>query len=991
MSRLCIYLFGPFHVTLDGEALVAFESNKVRALLAYLALEADRPHSRETLTGLLWPDQPERAARRNLSQALFNLRQVIHDDEAEPSFLCVTREAVQFNLQSDHWLDVTSFASHLGTVQTHTHANLEMCPACIQQLEQAEALYKGELLAGFFVDDNALFSDWAVLWRERFHHQVLDAQHRLAARHEQRRDYERACHYARRQVELEPWREQAHQQLMRLLVRIGQRSAALQQYETCRRILADELSIEPSEDTRRLYRRIKSAPEIGAHNLPPQPTHFVGRQAELRELSKRLADPAWRLLTLVGPGGIGKTRLAIQAALENRAAFIHGVCFTSLASLQSAEFLVLAIADALHLHGQGDLREQLLDALRGREMLLVLDNFEHLIQGGADLLVDILQAAPEVKLLVTTRERLNVYGEAIFDVGGLQVPEEKDERAADYSAVELFLQSAQRARAGFSPGEEWAEVARICRLVEGMPLGVELAAGWVRSLSCRQIAAEIEQTLAFLSASIKGLPPRHRSVQAAFDHSWERLADEDQRILSRLAVIRGSFDRQAAAQVAGAALAHLSALVDKSFLRQAQSDRYAFHELVRQYAVEKLGQDPGAALAAQDAQCRYYAGLARAEAERFLSGQQRQSLDAIEGEMDNLRVAWQWALDHGRYERLAEMVGGLYNFCFVRSTQEGDILFGKAVVVLEGVVAARSEADERVHCLPTEGFMLLGKLLWRWGHFVRCLYPTDEKTEAILQRSVMLLRPCSEREELAQALYGLGRFLDAAGRHTEASQVFQESIEIGHQLQDPRYLAQSLTGLAAGASSADELPQAKLLAQEGLAIHRKLGDLRGMTSSLSALSSVAYSLGDQAEAKRLCLETKALLDELGDSSGVTVTLSNVGHVCMEMKDYEAAAQYLQEALQKSVALRQSRFVMNVLHGLAELAARVNRYRLAYELATFVCCAPMTFQGVIEDAHHLIDEMETRLPPDIVVAARARAVAWTVDDAVVEALTLLEGE
>lgn len=976
MARLSICTLGSLDVTLDGEPVTGFESNKVRALLVYLAVEASRLHSRDTLAGLLWPDQPDRAARRNLSQALFNLRQVIRDDKADPPFLQITPGTIQFNPNSDHWLDVAVFTAHVTAAEAHAQTWDE---PNIRQMEQAVELYRGEFLMGFFVDESVPFAEWATLRRERFHQQVLGALYRLSQHYEQHRDYERACHHARRQVELEPWREEAHQQLMRLLARCGQRSAALQQYETCRRTLAEELGIEPSEDTTRLYRRIKLVSKLGAHNLPPQITPFVGRKTELHELGERLVNPACRLLTLVGPGGIGKTRLAIQAAHENRFAFLHGVCFVSLASVLSTEFLVPTMAHALQirLEGQTDPRQQLLDALRGREMLLVLDNLEHLIEDSADLLAEILQAAPDVKLLVTSRERLNLYGETVFDVGGLNIPEEAESKnAASYSAVELFLQSADRAQAGFAPNGELIDIVRICRLVDGMPLGIELAASWVRTLSCQEIAAAIEQDLTFLSTSVRGIPSRHRSMQAAFDHSWKRLAAEEQRIFRKLSVFRGGFSREAATHVTGASPLNLSTLLDKSFLNQTAAGRYSLHELMRQYAADKLAQDPQEARATRDEHGRYYTRFMNGEFERFQAGQQRQALDAMEAEMDNVRVAWQWAIDQGQHECLSRLMKGLYLFCFVRNVREGDVLFGKAVAALENIIAGQPVAKEEALCL-------LGQLLWRWGHFVRTTHPTDEKTEALLQRSVALLRSNTDREELAQALHGLGRFLEAGGRYAEARRIFKESIDIGRRLPDPRYLAQALTGLTTIARSADELLQAKQLVQEGLAIHRKLGDWRGIAYSLSALSGVAYYLGEQAEAKRLCLETKSILEDLGDAAMATVMLSNAGHVCLELGEYDMAAQYLKEALQRSVALHQGRFTMNILHGLADLAFREGHYLRAYELATFVSGTPMTYPSTLEDAQHLANELEARLLPEIAAAARARAMSWTLDDVVAE--------
>ncbi len=296
------------------------------------------PPSRDTLAALLWPDQPERAARRNLSQALFNLRQAIHDDRVSPPFLDITRGAVQFNVASDHWLDARAFGEHIAATKTHAHPSLETCEPCIQHLEQAAQLYRGEFLAGFLVDDSAPFSEWAAIWRERFHRDVLTALWCLAEHYEHRQDYERAQHHARRQVELEPWREEAHQQLMRLLARTGQRSAALAQYETCRRVLDEELGAEPSPETMSLYELIRNAEgDINARlsilarrptaPLPPCPYRglrafreqdapfFFGRE----EFTQRLVAAARRqsLVAVIGPSGSGKSS-AVFAGLAHQ-------------------------------------------------------------------------------------------------------------------------------------------------------------------------------------------------------------------------------------------------------------------------------------------------------------------------------------------------------------------------------------------------------------------------------------------------------------------------------------------------------------------------------------------------------------------------------------------------------------------------------------------------------------------------------------------------
>ena len=351
MSRLSLSLLGTYEITLDGAPVTGFESAKVRALLAYLAVGADRAHSRETLVGLLWSDWPERSARNNLRRALSNLRTAIGDRTAEPPFLSISRETIQFNLAGDHWLDVSAFRALAEMDQE-------------ERLEEAVALYRGRFLEGFSVRDSAAYDDWSGLVREQLARQASMVLRRLVELCQGRGDLDRASEHARRWVDLAPWNEEAHRHLMRLLAQRGQRSAALAQYAACRRALARELDVEPSAETIALYERIRDG-EIGAarqergtrHNLPPQLTPFIGRRALLSEIRERLEDPACRLLTLVGPGGSGKTRLALKVASDlasdeaephpQGVRFPDSVYFVPMAHLSSADAIDLAIGQAL--------------------------------------------------------------------------------------------------------------------------------------------------------------------------------------------------------------------------------------------------------------------------------------------------------------------------------------------------------------------------------------------------------------------------------------------------------------------------------------------------------------------------------------------------------------------------------------------------------------------------------------------------------------------
>ncbi len=255
MANLTLGLLGSLQVTVANAPITNFESDKARALLAYLAVESGQPHRRESLLGLLWPDCPEDIARRNLRQSLYNLRQAIGDHQANPPYLLITREEIQFNAASDYALDVASFNAHLAATAAHQHSQLEACSSCAARLRQASALYRGKFLQQFFLEDSAEFEEWALLQREALQRLALEALTHLANYHEQRADYEEARGYGLRQLELEPWREEGHRQVMWVLALSGQRTAALLQYETCRRVLADELGVEPSPRRKSCTRR----------------------------------------------------------------------------------------------------------------------------------------------------------------------------------------------------------------------------------------------------------------------------------------------------------------------------------------------------------------------------------------------------------------------------------------------------------------------------------------------------------------------------------------------------------------------------------------------------------------------------------------------------------------------------------------------------------------------------------------------------------------
>ena len=622
MTRLHLALLGQLSIQQNGGSLADFESQKSRALLCYLAVTG-QTHSRAALAGLLWPEIPETNARMNLRKAVTVLRRSICEH------VHVTRRSLAFNFDAPYWLDVNEF-------ETAMAMSRELTPAAIEAMKKALDLYQDDFLAQFNVRDAPPFEEWVLSQRARLREMALDGLYCLAAYYYHRGELDLSLDYTRRLLALEPWREEAHRQQMLLLVKMGQRSQALMQYESCSLILAKELGITPSAETMALAAAIRAG-DLGAgggggktdrqesapayqplsqsspqpatpappvHNLPAQRTSFVGREIEIADIVQQLQDHTCRLLTLAGPGGIGKTRLAIQAAqrfvdnMTKDARFTDGLFFVPLDEISSVNALVPAIANALNFPFPDslDLQEQLVNFLRPKNLLLLLDNFDYLMDG-AELISEVLATAPGVKVLITSHQALHIQEEWFHPVPGMAFPQyttgwSEEGALEDYGAVQLFVQGARRARPGFSLTEEASHVVRICQLVEGMPLCIELAAAWVRTLPCQAIAQGLEKSLDLLTTTWDNLPPRHHSLRAVFDHSWQILSAAEREVLQRLSVFQNGFQAEEALTVAGATLPELAHLIEKSLLQLTPTGGYRIPELLRQFCARRLEAAP---------------------------------------------------------------------------------------------------------------------------------------------------------------------------------------------------------------------------------------------------------------------------------------------------------------------------------------------------------------------------------------------------------------
>ncbi len=635
--------------------------------------------------------------------------------------------------------------------------------------------------------------------------------------------------------------------------------------------------------------------------LPRLSTPFVGRADELTQITQLLSEPACQLLTLVGPGGIGKTRLAIQAAYQLDH-YAHGVHFVSLASVESPDLLAPAIAGALRLsfYGPESPEIQIVNYLHDKQLLLILDNFEQLLDG-TRLLTDLLAHAAQVKLLVTSRERLNVQEEWVLALEGLPFPATQvSDRLETYSAVQLFAQRARQVQATFSLHENAQAVIAICQRVEGMPLGLEVAATWLRVMPCQQIAEEIKRSLDFLTTPLRNVPERHRSLRAVFEQSWKLLSETERDVLMKLSVLRNSFDLQAAEQVAEASLPVIAGLADRSLVRQAQAGRYDLHELLRQFAADKL-IEAGAGEQLRNRHLDYFANWAE-ELEPTLHGpEQIVWLDRVDTEHNDLRSALAWSLESSAEAGL-RLAGALGWFWLIRGHWiEGytwlDKIRAKATSARNSVIAhalqgqgilAWMRADEQASALLSESLRLfretgdkrhIGFSLVLLGRI--SMHRDQQQTIALCEEARLLFEELGDKQALALVYLTLGDMaLDVAGRYDQAADYTQESLRYFREVGDIWGIAHALLSMAEVPRRQKDLGSARALLEESLDLFRRLRDRGYIAWTLYVLAGLARDEGDYHRAKLFIEESLNLKRDMGNTRDVVYCLAVLGDIAL---------------------------------------------------------------------------------------------------------------
>jgi predicted ATPase/DNA-binding SARP family transcriptional activator len=975
-----IKTFGGISIIKDGKEIKNLGSRKAEALLVYLAVEGGQ-HPRDVLATMFWPESSHQHAGRSLRVALSVLRKKFD------AYLEIFRTSAGINKEAPFKIDVVELEEEVSK----------------KQMNHALETYQGDFLSGFHIPDSMEFEDWRTLEQERSRRLLIEALQFSISIEARKGAIKRAIELTRHLLNLDPLTESAHQQLMRLLTLNGDRSAALLQFEQCREILHSELEVEPSKSTWELYQQIMSGEELSEsiplhpkHNLPAQQTSFIGREKELAQIGKMMGDPHCRIITLVGPGGIGKTRLAVQAAAASIHRFEDGTYFIPLGSIPSPESILSAIAQVLSFSYDvattHDPKSQLLDYLRHQSILLVMDGFEHLIEG-AGLLSDLLSHAADLKLLVTSRVRLDLQAEWALSLEGLSYAEHLPESdSKDSPALALFHERAHQAKADFQFTERERQGAiRICQLVEGMPLGIELAAAWVFVLSSEEIAEEMEINLDFLSTPMRDLPIQHRSLRAAFDHSW-RLLTEEQDILRKLSVFHGAFSRSAALQIVGSHLAQLSSLVGKSLLRRNASGLFEMHELLRQYAVEKLNETPVIKEDVHEQHANYYIELLN-RLERELMGPRMSRVKAeIRKEIGNIRKAVNWAIQKWSTEKTLFALERFFNFYVVQGWHEGRDIFENLAI------EATSKGLDQDHPSTQENPIYFS--IRAHQAFFSSNLGLIEESETLSQECLTALRKKNMRNELSIALHNLGVNACFRGEYKLSIERLEEATQLGEPFQTIAWRsyflwlgyvyfmigeyergmecfqicydlfdemdslwgkAFALSKMGLAADGMKDYAQAKQYHQEAILIFETTGDQAGKGYALSRMSLGAYLLGNYEDALRFGQEGYDAFQEIGHRWGNCISLCRLGFAYLGLKEITKARDQLHKALRLAWENQMTPLMLHALSGLACVMTTEGETKRSFELYQTIREHPQTPAIYLELVDSWFSEFDMNFP------------------------------
>ncbi len=936
---LRIHCFGDFQLEFGNKIISNFETENTRALFAYLAVESARPLRRSHLAGLLWSDEPEKRALHNLRQTLSRLRKTMGAAFSAEEYLLVDRECLQLNPNAPVWVDAAAFGNAYHQAYRFYQSQEGRGLINYRWLRRAVDLQPAQFLAQFSLGKSTLFEEWVLLMREKFNLQLIKALADLSDYYERRAEYHLALKTTNQLVELAPWDEVARGKLMNLYGVTQQWHAAASQYAALCAYLSDQFDIEPSAEVIRLHRQIQQAavdktsiqPRYVplSNTLPEEMIPFIGRENELDQLMEMVVDPQIRLISVVGTGGIGKTSLSIHLAHHVIGGFSGGVFFAACLPVQNPDQLLQLIGDVsgLIFNDQAEPKKQLIDHLYQKETLLILDNFEHLVSNleNINLVDELLAKSTNLTILVTSREKLLVRQEHCYNLSGLNCPSEDRiglQEAENFDAVSLFVERMRQFNPTFQLNEEnYMAVIQLCRILDGLPLGIELAAASVWEQGLDVITQRIQQDLGILTAKLHNTLPRHRNLQVVFDVSWFLLTPTERTILANLSIFRDGFDRISAEQVALADPAVLSALVSKSLVRIKNDVRFDLHEMIRHFAAEKR-KAAGKSGEVQSRHARYFISFLAEKEKHILGHQQAAVLAAIQLELSNLDRMWKELVEQQLFTELLTGVNSLYQFFVTRSlSREGLEWFQYALknlpedaafersrgILLSRLGALAYQARQRGLALDSllHGQQLLQQhedlsnvafcnLQLGWVHWqINQL----NRAESFAQQAVANYQALQEDLGIGEALFLWGNIRQKQSKNPEAKEYFDQALVLCRRTGNQRLLSLILNRLSDLACYEGQYEIAAAQFKECLQISQQLDDRYSQAVLLNNLGTIYHVWKEYPKAHHFYQQSLILCREIGDMQGAALALNNLGEIATALGHYSNAIKYAHEALQ----------------------------------------------------------------------------------------------
>ena len=918
-----VALLGQFEVRHDGK-LIAIPSRGAQSLFSYLILNAGKAHRRERLAGIFWPDSTEDSARSNLRHELWRLRKAL--EVSTEAYFIVDDLAIAFDSQAEYNLDVEL----LEKVEVET--------ASPEELATALSYYAGDFLPGFY-------ADWVVIERERLASIYEAKMARLLSLLQTAGRWEETGEWANRWIARGFWPEPAFRALMAAHASLGDTSRAITTYERLRKGLKEDLGVEPSYQTQELFEQLclgwkpdaRSGDSTRTAVLdPPQPavqppvqispfaarrsniprplTNFVGREKEKTEVGQLLTDG--RLVTITGPGGVGKTRMAIEVANALTPHFKNGVCWIGMAShtavftaetsgfqpAESApgasaaeESVAQATAAALGVavNRESPPMATLVEYLQGRELLLLFDNCEHVVEPCAVVMQELLSACPGIRILATSREAFRLAGEKAWPLPALDLPGLGEsttvESLLQHESVRLFVDRAQDVLTGYQPDKtDAAAIARICRRLDGIPLAIELAAARMNMLSPSEIDSHLDDPLRFLSTGRRAALQQHRTIQATIVWSYGLLDGLEQALFRRLSVFEGSFTVDAAVSVcsdesiqADDVLSLLGRLIDKSLVQpdpapqyDGLARRYRMLETVRAYGTQKL-DEAGETRSVMERRAVYFVGLAEAAEPAMLEGSNRQWFKLLNAETGNIWAVVDWAAENNDPESALRMVGALTQYWWTHGSLR--LLLALVRKVLSLQIEARW-LHYHAKALKTAGFL----------HY---LLKEGKAARQAAEEAMAIFKSSGDEAGLASSMHLLGMVLELEGKYEQAESLIQDSVTIA----------------------------------------RRVGKPRDIVHSLPFLGDPAFQQGNLSRAEAIYKDSAEKLRAMGEGVFEAYPLRRLGYLALESGDYAAAAAYFGESLSLNLRYDDIPSIAACLAAFGALAGRLDRLYAAANL------------------------------------------------------------